>query len=74
MKQFIEHNKLFEFVDICQMYNIGGTEKFTLDLNSFLENTGKNYLHIAIDSRAKEIISYLLFDVKVDPNILTKDE
>ncbi len=36
-------------------------------------NNGKTYLHVAVEHKQKQIISYLLFDVKADPNILTQD-
>ena len=53
------------------MYNIGTSLNSSLDLNNFIENTGKTYLHCAVENKAKEIISYLLFDIKADPNKLT---
>ena len=34
---------------------------------------GKTYLHVAVEFRQKQLISYLLFDVRSDPNKLTLD-
>ena len=33
----------------------------------------KTYLHLAVEKKHKQIIAYLLFDAKVDPNKLTEE-
>lgn len=34
---------------------------------------GKTFLHLAVEKKHKQIISYLLFDAKVDSNKLTEE-
>lgn len=34
---------------------------------------GKTYLHLAVEKKHKQIIAFLLFDAKVDPNKLTEE-
>lgn len=38
-----------------------------------MEQYGKTFLHLAVETKAKQIISYLIFDAKADPNLLTKE-
>jgi hypothetical protein len=44
-----------------------------VDVNRLMNNMGKTYLHMAVECKSKQIISFLLFDTKSDPNILTRD-
>mmetsp|Transcript_20981 Transcript_20981/g.20097 ORF Transcript_20981/g.20097 Transcript_20981/m.20097 type:complete len:145 (+) Transcript_20981:453-887(+) len=53
---------------------MGTSENNSLNLNALVEGRGMNYLHLAVESQAKEIISYLLFDLKANPNELTATE
>jgi ankyrin repeat protein len=43
-----------------------------LDPNRYLDNS-KTFLHVAVELKHKQIISYLIFDAKVDTNKLTVD-
>ena len=39
-----------------------------MDVNGYIKSTEKTYLHLAVQHKAKHIVSYLLFDIKADPN------
>jgi hypothetical protein len=34
---------------------------------------GRTYLHLAVERKHKQIVSYLLFDAKIEPNKLTEE-
>ncbi|CDW79366.1 protein kinase domain containing protein [Stylonychia lemnae] len=78
--KFLEFNQLFEFIDVFQMYHIQGANmQQNLDINRCIHNApqqsmeGKSYLHLAVERKHKQIIAYLLFDAKLDPNRLTEE-
>lgn len=65
--RFIEHRQLFEFIEVYKVY-LKGDQKLT----EAPENLGgKTFLHLAVEHSATEIVSYLLLDAKVDPNVLS---
>ena len=69
------HDQLFEFVDVFSKYHCqksGPDGQALLDMNRYVGNS-KTYLHLAVEQRNKQIVSYLLFEAKVDPNRLTSD-
>lgn len=43
-----------------------------MDKNFFVGDS-KTFLHLATEQNHKQILSYLLFDAKCDPNLLTRD-
>ena len=59
------HDQLFEFIDIFQRFNLS-------EMNRYVGES-KTYLHLAVMQMNKQLVSYLLFDAKVDPNLLTID-
>jgi hypothetical protein len=66
------HDQIFEFIDIFNKYHIQKVsgDYSLLDMNRFVGES-KTYLHLAVEQNNKQIVSYLLFDCKVDPNKLT---
>ena len=64
--RFIEHHQLFEFIEVFKVYLQGDHVKDTVDSLG-----GKTFLHLAMEQNADQIVSYLLLDAKVDPNILS---
>ena len=55
---------------MARTYEMGCSEYNTVNFCARLETIPeKNYMHIAIENNAAEILSYLLFDLKGDPNI-----
>ncbi len=42
-----------------------------MDVDIPLEQIGKTYLHLAVEHTAPKIISFLMFEVQADPNLLT---
>ena len=59
------HNQVFEFIDIYRRFSQS-------DINRYVGES-KTYLHLAVMQVNKQLVSYLLFDAKVDPNLLTID-
>jgi len=66
--RFIEHNQLFEFIEVYKIYLKGGDGTIKTPTPESLG--GKTFLHIAVENSATSIASYLLCDAGVDPNIL----
>ena len=65
--KFIEHRQLFEFIEVYKVY-LKGDQKLPV----VPENLGgKTFLHLAVEHGATQIVSYLLLDAKVDPNVLS---
>lgn len=65
--KFIEHHQLFEFIEVYKVY-LQGDKRFA----EAPENLGgKTFLHLAVEHNATQIVSYLLLDAKVDPNVLS---
>ena len=69
LMRFIEHHQLFEFIEVFKVYLQGDHGKDTLDSLG-----GKTFLHLAMEHNADQIVSYLLLDAKVDPNILSHNQ
>ena len=66
--RFIEHNQLFEFIEVYKVYLKGGQGQFKTPTPESLG--GKTFLHLAVEHSATSIASYLLLDAGVDPNVL----
>jgi ankyrin repeat protein len=67
LNRFIEHNQLFEFIEVYKGY---------LNENKSMKEQNKNgttFLHFSIEKSATSIASYLLLDTGFDPNILSED-
>jgi hypothetical protein len=67
------HDQLFEFIDIFHRYHrtdSKSTATAHLDVNRYVGES-KTFLHLAVEQGHKQIVSYLLFDAKLDPNKLT---
>ena len=64
------HDQLFEFIDIFHHYHC--ENNMLLDMNRYVGDS-KTYLHLAVEQAHRQIVSYLLFDAKLDPNKLTCD-
>lgn len=67
LMKFIEHHQLFEFIDVYKVY-LDNDQKETPVLDSL---GGKTFLHLAVEHSAVQIVSYLMLDADVDPNILS---
>ena len=67
LMKFIEHHQLFEFIDVYQVY-LQQDQKGEAIPDSL---GGKTFLHLAVEHGATQIVSYLLLDAKVDPNVLS---
>ena len=65
LMKFIEHHQLFEFIEIYKVYL---KEEFSEAKPSL---GGKTFLHLAVENSATSIVSYLLLDAGVDPNVLS---
>ncbi len=59
------YDQLFEFIDIFQRFSRSEINRYVGD--------SKTYLHLAVMQMNRQLVSYLLFDAKVDPNLLTID-
>ena len=68
--KFIEHHQLFEFIEFYKIY-LNDEDKLK---QSIEQNGGKTFLHFAVESGAVHIVSYLLLDAKVDPNVLSHNQ
>lgn len=62
--QYMGNNQLLEFIELFNAT--------PLDVNRYIGES-KTYLHLSVEQGQRQIVSYLLFDVKVDANKLTKD-
>jgi len=67
LMKFIEHLQVFEFIDVYKVYL--KDDKQTTEVSDSLG--GKTFLHLAVEHSAVQIVSYLLLDAKVDPNVLS---
>lgn len=63
--KFMGYDQLFEFIDIFQRFSPSEINRYVGD--------SKTYLHLAVMQMNRQLVSYLLFDAKVDPNLLTID-
>jgi len=66
--KFIEHNQPAEFIEVYKMHK---ARNMNLNLTSHIDDIGKTFLHLAVEHQANKIISFLMFECKIDPNLLT---
>ena len=68
------NDRVFEFIDIFSKYHCEKNEgdHALLGKNRFVGES-KTYLHLAVEQGHHYIVSYLLFDAKLNPNVLTCD-
>ena len=65
--KFIEHNSLFEFIEVYKIY-LSSDKR----IEQPSENLGgKSFLHFSVEHNSTQIMSYLLLDAKADPNVLS---
>ena len=66
----MEHHQLFEFIEVFQHYHKStGTKVLPLHPAS-----GLTFLHLAVEHSSLQILAYMLLDLKMDPNVLSRDQ
>jgi hypothetical protein len=77
LEKFIEHHQLFEFIELFRVQMKDEiTSSMLLDEPEeiklpMLSGSGKNFLHLAVEHNAFQILAYMLIELKVDANVLT---
>ena len=74
LEKFIQHHQLFEFIELFRIYM---KEELTIKLRQdpdsadqlpLIPGKGKNFMHLAVEHNAVQILSYMVIELNLDAN------